>query len=181
MAAAKKAVSVLRGSFFPSLNLNASVNTGYYETNRDQQGQTISFADQFENNMSQYVGASISIPIFSKNQIRSEVRKSEIAERQAQNQLENYRQLVYYELANNARELKALFSEYFQTQKQLEANELSYKIAERKYDQGLIDVIELLTVKNRLAEVKSNLLSTRLRWEVKNKTIDFYKGIRFWE
>ncbi|MGQ8337427.1 TolC family protein [Sunxiuqinia sp. A32] len=178
--AARKNVSIARGNYFPSINLNASVNTGYYETNRDQSGNTISFSDQFENNMSQYVGASISIPIFSRNQIRNNVHRAKIAEQQAQTRLENYRQMAYYELVNNNRELKALFTEYYQTQKQLEADELSYKVAERKYDEGLIDVIQLLTVKQRLAETKSQLLLSRLQWKIKERVIDFYKGIRFW-
>ncbi|MGV8133568.1 MAG: TolC family protein, partial [Mangrovibacterium sp.] len=68
-----------------------------------------------------------------------------------------------------------------QTMKQLEANELAYKVAERKYDEGLIDVIELLTVKNRVGESKGQLLNARLQWHIKSRIIEFYKGIRFWE
>ncbi len=179
--AASKNVAIARGQYFPSVSLGASVNTGYYETTKDDEGKTIPFRDQVDNNMNEYVGASLSIPIFGRNEVRNEVRKAKLAREQAKTQLEQYRQTVYYELMNNTRELYALSREYGQTKKQLEANELAYKVAQRKYDEGLIDVIELLTVKNRVGESKSQLLSSRLQWHIKSRIIDFYKGIRFWE
>lgn len=180
MASAKE-VAIMRGQFFPSIYLNASVNTGYYETYRDEDGNTISFRDQFDNNMSQYIGASVSIPIFQKNQIRSQFRQAKLAEEKAKVRVNRYKQTVYYELLNNSRELKALFREYIQTRKQVEADELAYRVAQRKYDEGIIDVIELLSVKNRLAEAKSQQLLAQLQWEIKVRVVDFYKGIRFWE
>lgn len=180
MASAKE-VAIMRGQFFPSIYLNASVNTGYYETYRDEDGNTISFRDQFDNNMSQYIGASVSIPVFQKNQIRSQFRQAKLAEEKAKVRVNRYKQTVYYELLNNSRELKALFREYIQTGKQVEADELAYRVAQRKYDEGIIDVIELLSVKNRLAEAKSQQLLAQLQWEIKVRVVDFYKGIRFWE
>lgn len=181
LQAANKNVAITRGQYFPSISMRASANTGYYETNKDNEGKTIPFGDQFNNNMSQYVGASISIPIFGKNQVRSELRKAKLEREQAKTQLDNYRQNLYYEFANSTRQLQAFFREYVQTQKQVEADELAYKAAQRKYDEGIIDVIELLTVKNRLANDKGQLLWSKLQWEIKDKTLDFYKGIRFWE
>jgi outer membrane protein len=180
LEAAEKNVAIARGQYFPSIYLNASMNTGYYETYRDEAGKTIPFSDQIENNMSQYLGASVSIPIFSRNQVRSDFRKAKLAREQAQTELENYRQTVYYELANNTRELQALFREYIQTGKQVEADQLAYHAAQRKYDEGMIDVIELLAVKNRLAEAQSQMLSAQLQWEIKDKVLEFYKGVRFW-
>ena len=179
--AASKNVAMARGQHFPSVSLGAQVNTGYYETNKDDDGKTIPFRDQIDNNMNEYVGASLSIPIFGRNEIRNDVRKAKLVREQAETQLEQYRQTVYYELMNNSRELYALSREYGQTMKQLEANELAYKVAQRKYDEGLIDVIELLTVKNRVGESKGQLLNARLQWHIKSRIIGFYKGTRFWE
>jgi outer membrane protein len=63
----------------------------------------------------------------------------------------------------------------------VEADQLAYRAAQRKYDEGMIDVIELLAVKNRLAQAQSQLLSAQLQWEIKDKVLEFYKGVRFWE
>ncbi|SFE43480.1 TolC family protein [Sunxiuqinia elliptica] len=181
LQASAKEAAVIRGQFFPTVQLNASISTGYYETYRDDNGKTIAFKTQLDNNMSQYVGASISIPVFAKNQIRSQYRKAKLAEEQAQIQVDRYRQTVYYELLNNSRELQALFREFVQTGKQVEADDLAFQVAQRKYDEGLIDVIELLAVKNRLGEAQSNRLLASLQWAIKARVVDFYKGVRFWE
>lgn len=181
LQASAKEAAVVRGQFFPTVQLDASISTGYYETYRDDNGKTIAFKTQLDNNMSQYVGASISIPVFAKNQIRSQYRKAKLAEEQAQIQVDRYRQTVYYELLNNSRELQALFREFVQTGKQVEADDLAFQVAQRKYDEGLIDVIELLAVKNRLGEAQSNRLLASLQWAIKARVVDFYKGVRFWE
>jgi len=45
----------------------------------------------------------------------------------------------------------------------------------------MTSAIEFYTVKNRLAETTSQVLHSRLTLEIKKRTLDFYKGKRFWE
>ena len=181
LKAANKQVAIARGQYVPSLSLRASLGSSYSETDLDADGNIIPFRTQLDNNLGQYVGASLSIPIFAKNQLRSNVQQAKLDREQAQTELETYRQAVYYELMNNSRELDALFQQYTQTGKQYEAEELAYRVAQRKYDEGIMNVIDLLTVKNRLAEVKASRLLARLQFIMKDKVIEFYKGNRFWE
>lgn len=181
LQAATKQLAIARGSYSPSLSLGASVGSSYSELTTDDSDKTIPFRTQVDNNLGEYVGASLSIPIFSKNQVRSAVQQAKLDKELAQTELEDYRQTVYYELMNNSRELQSLYQEYLQTGKQYEAEELAFRVAQRKYDEGILNVIDLLTVKNRLAEVKASLLSARLQFSVKEKVIEFYKGNRFWE
>ena len=179
--AANKQVAIARGQYVPSLLLRASVGSSYSETNLDADGNIIPFRTQLDNHLGQYVGASLSIPIFAKNQLRSNVQQAKLGREQAKTELETYRQTVYYELMNNSRELEALFQQYTQTGKQYDAEELAYRVAQRKYDEGILSVLELLTVKSRLAEVKASRLQARLQFIMKDKVIEFYKGNRFWE
>ncbi len=179
--AANKQVAIARGQYVPSLSLRASVSSSYSETDLDADGNIIPFRTQLDNNLGQYVGASLSIPIFAKNQLRSNVQQAKLQREHAQTELETSRQAVYYELMNNSRELEALFQQYAQTGKQYEAEALAYRVAQRKYDEGIMNVIDLLTVKNRLAEVKASRLLARLQFLMKDKVIEFYKGNRFWE
>jgi outer membrane protein len=181
LGAAQKNVAVSRGAYYPSLSIGASVYSGYYDTNVDADGHVISFRDQLKENKNQYIAASLSIPVFNRAETRNNVRKARLAKEKAQIELDNERQMLYYELANNVHELKALYRECVQTQKQVAANEQAYNVAQRKYDEGLIDVIEMLSVKGRLSQSKSDLLSAELKCRIKDKTIDFYKGTRFWE
>ena len=66
-------------------------------------------------------------------------------------------------------------------QKQQEADLLAFQASEKKIEQGLVNVVDFYIAKNRLSNSESQVLRSRLQWEVKKKTLDFYMGKRFWE
>lgn len=177
----RKYVEIARARLYPSLVFNASVNTGFYETNRDVTGKTIPFTTQINNNRNQFTGASLQIPIFNRGSSRSEVRKAKLYLEEAETYLEQTRQQLWFEIQNNNNEMASLSKEMEQTKRRLEADELAYIAAEKKFEQGLISTVEYFTAKNRLASTKSQNLQTRLQWEIKNRTNEFYEGKRFWE
>lgn len=180
MRAAQKNVTITKGHYLPSLRLNASLGSRYYETDLTEAGDIVALKDQVDKNMNRYIGASLSIPIFSRNQQRTNVKQAILSKEEAQNNYDQQRQQLYYEVANNVREIKALRAKFKQTQKKLSANEMAYEVALKKYDEGLINIIELLTVKEQLANSKSELLLAGIQYEIKSKMMEFYKGNRFW-
>ncbi len=179
--ASEKNLAISRAGLFPSLSFGASINTGYYETNTDTLGNIINFGDQLKNNKSQYVGASLNIPIFNRWATRSSIKKAKLEVEQARNRLESEKQKLYFEMANNLNELEALGKEHAQYEKQKEADKLAFLAAERKFEQGLINVVDFYIAKNRYATSSSQVFRAGLQWEIKKKTLDFYKGQRFWE
>jgi len=179
--ASRKILSIQKGGFYPSISLHASYNTGFYETNKDGNNQTISFNDQIKNNQSQWVGASMSIPIFNRNAVRIDVKQSKLASEQAEAKLNQSKQNLLYEMEKNYSDLNASLQEFQQSEKQLEADQLAFQAAQKKFDQGMTNAIEFYTVKNRLASTTNQLLISKLMLGVKKRTLDFYKGTRFWE
>jgi outer membrane protein len=179
--ASRRYVGIRRSGYTPSITLQASYNTGFYETNKDANNQVIAFRNQISNNQRQFLGASLSIPIFSKNSIRFDVQSAKIASEQAQTRLKLARQTLLYEMEGNHNELTASWKELQQAEKQLEADTLAFQAAQKKFDQGMINAIELYTIKNRLAQTNSQLLHARLTYAVKQRIMEFYRGERFWE
>ena len=163
------------------MNAFGSVCTGFYETTNDEAGKTIKFGKQLDNNLSQFLGGSVSIPIFSRWAVRSDIKKARLEIDQAQNTLDEVKQKLYFEMANNLNDLEATEKEYNQYLKQREADVLAFQASEKKIEEGLINVVDFYIAKNRLANSESQVLRSRLQWEVKKKTIDFYMGKRFWE
>jgi len=181
LQASQKYVAMSKSGFFPSLKLQAAYNTGFYETNKDDNNQVIAFRDQIKNNRSQFVGASVSIPIFSKNSVRFDVRRARLASEQSQTKLELAKQTLLYEMEENYNQLTASWKELQQAGKQHQADSLAFQAAQKKFDQGMINAVELYTIKNRLANTSSQVLHSRLTYEMKKRTMGFYKGERFWE
>ncbi len=174
-------VDIARARLYPSLVFNASANTGFFETNRDNTGKTIPFRSQVNNNRSQFTGVSLQIPVFSRGSSRSEVRKAKLYLEEAETYLEQTKQQIWLEIQNNNNEMISLSKELEQNKRRLEADELAFEAAEKKFEQGLISTVEYFIAKNRLASTKSQNLQTRLQWEIKKRTHEFYEGKRFWE
>jgi outer membrane protein len=174
--ASRKNLSVQWAGFFPSLSTGVSYGTYYYPTpgNKD-------FSYQFKANQSQYAGISLSIPIFSRNTNITNVKIARIEYESAKAGLEQARRDLLYEMITNYNDLKASISELNQAKVQLEADTLAYRAAQKKYDQGMINVVDFYTSKNRMAVTAGQVLHSELTAEIKKRIIDFYRGNRFWE
>jgi outer membrane protein len=177
----RKSLAISRSQLYPSINAYGSMGTGFYETTKDESGRTIGFGTQLDNNRSQYLGGAINIPIFNRWAIRSDIKKAKLEVEQAQNTLDQEKQKLYFEMANNLNDLEALEKEYNQYQRQQEADQLAFQASEKKFEQGLVNVVDFYIAKNRLANSASQVLKARLQWEIKRKVLDFYMGKRFWE
>ena len=174
LEAGRKALAVSRAQLFPSLYAQASLASGFYETTRDISGKTIAFRNQLENNRNQYLGATLSIPVFSRGSIRSGIKKARWEFEAAKATVEEEKQKIYFEMTGHMNDLEALEKEYNQLVRQFEADQLAFKASEKKFGQGVISVVEFFITKNRLANSESQLLKSRLQWEFKMRVIDFY-------
>ncbi|MBA4407847.1 MAG: TolC family protein [Bacteroidota bacterium] len=181
LKASRKSLAISRSQLYPSVNAYGSMGTGFYETTKDEAGKTIGFGTQLDNNRSQYFGGSVNIPIFSRWAVRLDIKKAKLEVEQAQNTLDEERQKLYFEMANNLNDLEALEKEYNQYLKQQEADQLAFQASEKKFEQGLVNVVDFYIAKTRLANSESQVVKSKLQWEVKKKMLDFYMGKRFWE
>ncbi|MGB5274024.1 MAG: TolC family protein, partial [Flavobacteriaceae bacterium] len=175
--AAKKQVAAAQGRLYPSLSLFGGVGTGYFETTRDSLGATIAFRDQFRDNTYQFVGFSLNVPISNGWSARSRIKQQKIERMRAQNNLEVQEQLLYQTIQQLVQQYEALLVEYEQSNQKMKAQNLAFTIAQKRYEKGLINALELFTAKNLLANAQNENLQVRLRSEVNKSTLDFYRGL----
>jgi len=178
---AEKQMDVARGGLYPSLSFYTGASTGFYETTQNQQGSTIPFADQFRNNASQYISFSLSIPISNRWATRSRIQHLKIEQFRSKNQLEIQEQELYQTIQKLILDQEGLEVEYEQSEQKLEAQKLAFTIAQKKYEQNLISILELSTVKNALANAQNEYLQVQLKSEINKVTLDFYRGIKVFD
>ncbi len=175
--AAKKQVAATRGGLFPSLSLFTGVGTGYFETTRDTMGVTVPFRDQFRDNTFQYIGVSLNIPISNAWSARSRVKQQKIERLRAENNLDLQEQVVFQAIQTLVQDYHALQIEYEQSNQKMEAQQLAFTIAQKRYEKGMINALELFTAKNLFAGAQNENLQVRLRSEINKSTLDFYRGL----
>ncbi|VAW18802.1 putative outer membrane efflux protein [hydrothermal vent metagenome] len=175
--AAKKQVAVARGDLYPSLSLFGGYGTGFFETTRDSLGTTLPFRDQFRDNTFQFVGVSLRVPISNGWSGRSKVKQQKIEYLRAQNNLDVQEQELFKAIQLLVQEHSALAVEYEQSTQKMEAQNLAFAIAQKRYEKGLINALELFTAKNLFASAQNENLQVRLRSEVNKSTLGFYRGL----
>ncbi|WP_298510470.1 TolC family protein [uncultured Kordia sp.] len=175
--AAQKDVSIARGSLYPTLSFSAGYQTGYFETNVDDAGSVIPFSTQTNNNASQFIGLSLRIPISERWSNRSEIKQKKIALLQRKNDLKLQQQELNKVIQELTQAYEASKVEYSRT-KQSEASQATvFAIAQKRYEKGLISILELRQAKTTYAVAQSNTLQVKLKLQVQQKTLDFYMGL----
>lgn len=175
--AAKKQLGATRGTLYPSLSLLGGIGTGYFETITDSFGETVSFRDQFRDNRFEYVGARLNVPIFNGWANRSNVKQQKIALERAKNNADITAQELYQIIQQLAQEYEALTVETAQTAKRMESQKIAFDIAQKRYEKGMINAIELGQAKALFATAQNENLQAQLRLLVNNSTLDFYRGL----
>ena len=175
--AARRQLAVARGNLYPSLSLVAGYGTGYFETFVNDAGIVIPFREQLKNNASKYIGLALNIPIFNGWSARSGVKQQKIELLRAENNLDLQEQELYLVIQQLIQDYTSLEVEIAQSAKKVEAQELAFAIAQKRYDKGLISVLDLTQAKNLFATAQNENLQVLLRFYLSKSTLDFYNGL----
>ncbi|MGJ8715075.1 MAG: TolC family protein [Maribacter stanieri] len=175
--AAKKQVAVSRGRLYPSLSFFAGIGTGYFETTRDTLGNTLPFREQFRDNTSQYIGVNLNVPISNGWSARSRVKQSKIEKLRAENNLKTQEQELFQAIQQLVQNYNSLEVELVQSNQKMDAQNLAFTIAQKRYEKGLINALELFTAKNLYASAQNENLQVKLRSEINKSTLNFYRGL----
>lgn len=176
-AAAKKQLSAARGLYYPRLSLAAGYGTGYFETFVNDAGIVIPYREQLKNNASKYIGFSLNIPILNGWSARSKVKQQKIELLRADNNLDLQEQQLYLTIQELIQDYNSLQVEIAQSAKKVQAQELAFTIAQKRYDRGLVSVLDLTQAKNLFATAQNENLQVLLRFYLNKSTLDFYNGL----
>ena len=167
-----------RAALYPSLSLSAGLNTTYYHTLHSNTGQ--SFHNQIKNNMGEYIGATLSIPLFNRLQTVTSIRK---AKNNYQIARENYeqKQLELEKLSREAwQDWQGYQKQAVQMEKKVEADSLADQLTRRQFEEGLSTAIDLHTTSSQLLNSKATLLQCQLMAMVKEQLVRYYNGETIW-
>ena len=169
---------VARGSLFPSLSLSAGSQTGFSRLMDNTPYKP--FKQQFKDYLGNYVSVSLSIPIFNGFSASAAVKRSKQRFIMAQCDNEDLSRQVYSDIEQAVADVNGLADEYLFAQKRTESMFEAHKVNLRKYEEGLIDALELSTSANRLLNSRVEELYTNLKYQLKCKLLNYYKGETSW-
>lgn len=160
----------VKGKLFPSFSMSGGLNTYYYDTQDDV------FHTQIKNNLGKNFGFSVNIPIFGGLFRHSNVSRAKYNMQDARYAYDEKLQNTYKEIQLAVLDLRAAAQEYEMALKKENYSLQSYEANKKKYEQGMITIIDLNTSDNSLRQARHDVLKARLTYGIKKRMIDFYMG-----
>lgn len=171
---ARHNVGMARAAFYPTLSASGGINSSYYR-NIDAPSHS-SFSRQLKDNLGQWVGVSVSIPIFNRLGNLMALRRAKNNLRIAQEQdaakadeLEVLRQQATLDVEANAKEI-------VQAEAKTEADSIAYELIRRQFAEGLASPLEVQTAATTLLQSRTALLQKRLTRGLRLLQKRYYEG-----
>lgn len=134
------------------------------------------FFDQLGNNFNYNAGLSLTVPIFNKHQVKNGVRRAELGIENARLQREQAENGLYQDIQQAYQDARAAAKVYESNLKTIEASELAFENAKKRYELGAANALEFSTARNNLAIAQLNVNSARYNYIFMLKILDFYQG-----
>ncbi len=179
LKSAVKKIDIQRGRLYPTLSLGGGYATNFSDSRKEKVNdklRVVPFSNQIKNNAAQNIYLSLRIPIFYQWDYRSRIKQAKLERKVAENKVKEAKQLMYKQVMEDYQIMKALQKEITQLEIQQSALEVTYQIGEKKLEKGLINTLELYTMKNQLAKSQADLFRAQLQLKIKEKTIRIYLG-----
>jgi outer membrane protein len=165
-------VAIARADYLPSLSLGAGLSSSYSSLTTGAD-----YTAQLKNKVNPAIGFSLSIPIFQKNQIRTNVSLAKIAVSNAELDELNTKNTLRKEIEQACADVDKAKSEFAASQEQMQSTKESYDVTDEKYKVGLLNSVDFLVQKTNLITSESKLLQSKFSLIFGYKVLDFYKGI----
>jgi len=171
LAGTEKSLAIAKSQFYPSVSLSGGAGSNYY-TNYG----SMNFWDQIDRNFSQYVGLSLSIPIFNRMSTRNQVRSAQLNRMNQELQLKRVKQSLYKEIQQAWNAAVAAQAKYDASQMALSSAEDAFKLVQARYENGKATVTEFNESRNQLMKTRSDAVQATYEYLFQTRLVNFYRG-----
>jgi outer membrane protein len=174
LQSAQKNVLLAKSAYYPTLYLNAGLGSSYYKTSGFE---SMGFGRQLRDNFNQYIGASLSVPIFNRFATRNGVRSARLQVNAQQMRLEQVKKSLYKEIQQAYYNAVAAIRQCESSDVALTSASTSFDLMQRKYENGKATLADYQDAKTKYMQAESQQIQSRYTWLFRRKILDFYRGI----
>lgn len=171
---AARSIRIAQSAYYPQLSLGAGLGTSYYKVSGIKNSN---FHSQLKDNFSQYVGLSLSIPIFNRLSTRNRVRTARIEQTTLNWQLEESKKELYKEIQQAYYNAVNAESKYKSSQTANKAAQASFQLMKEKYANGKANATEYNEARTNWMKAVSDCIQAKYDYLFRVKILDFYQGI----
>ena len=170
LESAENAVRIAKSALYPSLSLRGGYGTGIYST------QEAAFGTQFRKNSSEFVGVSMSVPIFNRRATHNSILSARIAMRKQELAVTDAEQSLRKEIEQAWYNADAAYGKYRSADAALASARVAFAYEQQKADAGRSTVFDFNDAKTRMEKAESELVQAKYEFVFRSKILDFYRG-----
>jgi outer membrane protein len=141
------------------------------------EGGTIPYFKQIQNNVYSNVGINVNVPIFNGFQTRIAIERAELAVKIAKMNTLTIQNQLKTDIQRAINDVRAAEKSYNVAEKSLKATKASADNTKKRFEMGVVNSFEMVSVQNMLISAESSLLQAKYDFIFKLKVLDYYKGI----
>lgn len=165
--AARKEYAVALGQFSPTIFARFSWGSDFYNS--------LFSLHQLRDHWNKYIGVGISFPILSGLDRYAGARKKRLYLLRVQNSIEEEKLHLRTETERIVLSLHSGWEEHRQAVLQVTAETQVLKETERKWEEGLVSVFQLMEARNRLLAAKAETVRVKLQYELTSRLAMYYQ------
>ena len=160
-----------KAGYLPSLTLGAGLGTNYAND------PTYNAFRQFDNNFYQQAGVTLSIPIFTKRQNKTNVAKANIDIAQARLTLENTKTTLALTTERAYINVQNAQKQFVSAREQLKYNQEVYRIANQELKIGVVNIVNFYQQRNLYVQAMQSFIQAKYNAALAARIYEFYLGI----
>jgi len=134
------------------------------------------YFNQLDQNFGQAFGLSLNVPIYDNHRNKINVERAKLSILNAELDNRQAKQQLKADVQNAIAGARAARLELAASETSLEAAKAAYENAEKRYNLGAINTLDLTTAKTNLDTAELNVVSAKYDYVFRLKIIDFYLG-----
>lgn len=167
----EKSIDIAWGRFYPRLDFSYNLGSQFV-TNNIQDSDP--FSDQISNNLSNSFSFTLSIPIFDQFADYYRVQQSKLNFENAQLNLLQAKNTIRQNIETIINDIIAARETVRANTKNVEAQQTSFKIADKSFKEGLINITDFNVSKSRLVQAQINQVIANYDLIFRVKLLEFY-------
>ena len=173
LKAADHSIKIAQAGLYPTLSFSAGLGTNYYTTSGFKAD---GFGTQLKNNFSQYLGFSLSIPIFNRFQTRNSIRSARLEKVNQQLALDQTKKTLYKEIQTAWYNTLAAQQKLTASDEARRASQDAFTLVQAKYEAGKATIIEFNEAKAGYLKSESDCTQARYEYLYQKALMLFYRG-----
>lgn len=161
-------VKIAKAGKMPTVSLNAGLSTS--TTSMSQNG----WGNQMKNNFTVGGGVSVSIPLFDNRKTKTSVNKAMLQKESYLLDLQDKQTTLYSTVENYWLQAVNNQNKFKAARVSTESAQASYELLSEQFNQGLKNIVELMTGKTNLLQAQQNELQSKYLAILNLNMLDFY-------